>query len=346
MPQGTAPINVPTLQQNTTPKQDCERSGGIWDEEKQVCLRLGDPEAFNKQQSQGLGKNTINNKDTIKKPEVFVDEATKIPSGFTTADGRSFLGVNPEQAIRGVTSQQDLRALPEGVNPVGTESTAIRQQQEAQALSRQVGQFGQLEAGERFLGGVDPQEALTQGVIGSLPGALRLAVAGAGVGLAEGALVGSVVPGAGTAAGATAGAVIGGSAGLISGIASGIISSSKGQRRDTVNAQKRVLDEGKQRLNDWAILAATDPANKHFYVSQFNLQLSEIDQAYRQMKFDTTSDVAKFETALPDLAEFEAFYSFAGERDVSILKMNQALVGPTNIDYEFLELQQRRQNDN
>jgi hypothetical protein len=61
------------------------------------------------------------------------------------------------------------------------------------------------------------------------------------------------------------------------------------------------------------------------------------------MKLDTNRDVAKFETALPDLAEFEAFYSAGGERDTLDLDMQNALLSPVSAEYKILELAQRRQ---
>ena len=131
---------------------------------------------------------------------------------------------------------------------------------------------------------------------------------------------------------------------LLATIASSMITEFKGQRTDTINAQKRVLDEGKQNLNDWATLAAADPANRGVYVKNFNNQLAQIEQAYRQMKLDTSRDVLKFETALPDLAEFEAFYSTSGERDFAITKMFQSLQIQTDPEYiyQMAELSNRR----
>lgn len=213
----------------------------------------------------------------------------------------------------------------------------IQQQQaqfEAQQLAGQVGQFQQLGVEPT---GLDVGQAATQGIVGAIPKALGFAATGA----AAGALGGTaVLPGVGTAGGAAIGAV----AGFVSGLASSMISNFKSQRTDTTNAQKRVLDEGKQNLNDWATLAAADPANRALYIKNFNQQLALIDQAYRQMKLDTSRDVAKFETALPDLAEFEAFYMAQGERDFIVAKMYQSLgvMQDPDYSYQMQELATRR----
>ena len=213
----------------------------------------------------------------------------------------------------------------------------IQQQQaqfEAQQLAGQVGQFQQLGVKPT---GLDVGQAATQGIVRAIPKALGFAATGA----AAGALGGTaVLPGVGTAGGAVIGAV----AGFVSGLASSMISNFKSQRTDTTNAQKRVLDEGKQNLNDWATLAAADPANRALYIKNFNQQLALIDQAYRQMKLDTSRDVAKFETALPELAEFEAFYMAQGERDYLVAKMYRSLgvMQDPDYSYQLQELATRR----
>jgi len=149
----------------------------------------------------------------------------------------------------------------------------IQQQQaelQAQQLAGQVGQFQQLGVEPT---GLDVGQAATQGIVGAIPRALSFAATGA----AAGALGGSAFAGVG----AVPGAIIGAVGGFVSGLASSMISNFKSQRTDTTKAQKRVLDEGKQNLNDWATLAAADPANRALYIKNFNQQLALIDQAYR-----------------------------------------------------------------
>ena len=216
-----------------------------------------------------------------------------------------------------------------------TEQLMQQQQAEIQAqqLAGQVGQFQQLGVEPT---GLDVGQAATQGIVGAIPRALSLAATGA----AAGALGGSAFAGVG----AVPGAIIGAVGGFVSGITSSMISNFKSQRTDTTNAQKRVLVEGKQNLNDWATLAAADPANRALYIKNFNQQLALIDQAYRQMKLDTSRDVAKFETALPELAEFEAFYMAQGERDYLVAKMYRSLgvMQDPDYSYQLQELATRR----
>ena len=197
-------------------------------------------------------------------------------------------------------------------------------QLEAQQLGGQLGQFDRLGVSPT---GLDVGEGIVSGLRDAIPRALTLAsgaaVAGATAGLATGGTLS--VP---LAAGAAALTFVGS-------ITRSMLGNFKSQRTDTTTAQQRVLDEGKQNLNDWATLAASDPANRATYVNNFNQQLALIDQAYRQMKLDTSRDVVKFETALPNLAEFETFYSTQGERDFLVSRMYNSLNVPQDQEYEY-----------
>lgn len=202
---------------------------------------------------------------------------------------------------------------------------------EGQQLAGQVGQFDPLGVSPT---GLNFADAATQGAIGSIPSAIRTAGSLAILGAAGGAAGGPVT--------ALAGAAIGGAVGFVSGITGGMIGDLKGQRSDTVTAQQRILDEGKQTMKDWASWAEADPANKARYLAEFNKVSAQIDQAYRQMKLDTSRDVAKFETALPNLAEFETFYSAGGERDELNNDMRFSLTVPASIDNTILQMVERR----
>lgn len=322
-------LRTPAAKAEQDRKTACESQGGTWDNQAKRCI-------FPPKQTEAQ-QPVETPKIEPTKPEIFRDEKGNV-TGVKLPSGESYVGVGPEQV--GAILKQFEQAPPEvqaqGIQPVGTQQRQFEQQLQAQQLVGQIGQFGQLPVSPT---GLDVGEAATQGIVGAIPRALGLAATGAGVGLVGGT---AVAPGIGTASGAA----IGAAAGFVSGIASSMISNFRSQRTDTTNAQKRVLDEGKQTLNDWVTLAATDPANRHFYISSFNQQLALIDQAYRQMKLDTQRDVAKFETALPDLAEFEAFYAAQGERDFLIADMQNSLLQPSTTEYKMIELAQRRSKIN
>ena len=307
----------------------CEGRGGTWDEATQTCS-IEEPTAPEPAPEQAPVVPTT--------PETFRDQGGDL-SGIRLADGRIFTGLNPDEVRQIADAEARKAAQPEDTVQAGTAATAQRQLEAGQQLQGQVGQFDPLAIDPT---GLDVGEAAISGVVGSIPTAIRTAGQFGAAAAAAGAIGGSVVPGAGTAVGAGAGAIIGASVGFVAGIASGMTSSFKGQRSDTTTAQQRVLDEGKQTMKDWATLAENDPSNKAQYLTEFNKVSAQIDQAYRQMKLDTSRDVAKFETALPNLAEFEAFYSSGGERDALNIEMRNSLIAVAPENYNMLELSQRR----
>ena len=96
-------------------------------------------------------------------------------------------------------------------------------------------------------------------------------------------------------------------------------------------------------------MAAADPTNGARYLGLYNQQAAQIDQAYSQMKLDTIRDRTKLETSLPNLAEFESFYSIGGERDALNLDMQLGLSGGLSqeiVNYRMLDLTNRRVGDN
>ena len=323
-------------------KKACEARGGLWLDGK--CVVKESVKLGNKIETLPEEDTTNMPETELAQPEVITDEKGNI-TGVVLPNGQAYTNLSKEDAnailskynpnsTQGATGQGQGQG---GFQRSGTAQNIAQEQAQAQQLAGTIGQLGQP------LGvsptGLDVGEAATVGVINAIPRALSYAAAGAAAGAAGGAVFGGV--------GAAPGAVIGAVGGFISGIASSMISNFKSQRTDTTTAQQRVLDEGKQNLNDWATLAATDPTNRALYVKNFNQQLALIDQAYRQMKLDTSRDVAKFETALPNLAEFEAFYSTQGERDFLVARMTNSLGVQQDPDYMFqlAELQYRRKEN-
>ncbi len=304
-------------------RRSCIARGGKWDAVNKICdldLKVVPKEPPSKPP-----------KVTPEGPEVFTNESGRA-SGITLPDGRTFFGLSPDEVAQIAGQQADIQKRPLGTEPVGSAQRRADIQFKGEQLSGQVGQFGQLGVSPT---GLDVGEAAVAGVVGAIPRALGLAATGAALGAAGGTVV---APGIGTAAGAA----IGAAAGFVSGLASSMIGNFKSQRTDTTTAQQRILDEGKQTLQDWVTLAKNDPANRVFYLAQYNQQSAQIDQAFRQMKLDTSKDVAKFETALPNLAEFNSFYSVGGERDALNNEMQIALTGPLPEGYDLFELAERR----
>ena len=346
-------------------KAQCIASGDRWDSKTNTCILTGPkatgadtgalrPSRTNEQIEIDRNKAEAEGRDFSKAdlspsnkplvPETFRDKEGNI-TGVTTTGGNTYFGSRGD--IQQIADRANfVSSQPAGTLPTGSSASFIQSQQEAQALQGQIGQFQQFGLGNDSL--FDYSQGVTQGLVNAVPRALT------GLGslqLLKGAVIGGGTLVTGTAA--TAGAT--GAARLLAGlnpyvagaalagtIASSVVSEMKGQRRDTINSQKRVLDEGKQHLNDLATLAATDPSRRAYYVSQYNLQLAQIDQAYRQMRFDVQRDTLKFEKAIPDLAEFEAFYSVGGERDILDQKLRYSLQQQTDPTADMLELAYRK----
>ena len=330
------------IKQDEENRRSCIARGGKWNNVTKTCnigtdLKL----APTKEPSEGPPKVTPSG------PELFKDPKTGEVTGLTLPDGRVFFGLSKDEIDDFISRDREEKARGVALPNVGTAQARSNLQFEGQQLGRQVGQFGQLGTSPT---GLDFGEAATTGVVNSVPSALRLAgQAGIGAlvvgGAVKGASVGLIGAPATGGISVAAGAAIGAAVGLVTGIVSGMIGSFKSQRTDTTTSQQRVLDEGKQTLMDWVTLARSDPSNRNFYLAQFNNQLAQIDQAQRQMKLDTSRDVAKFETSIPNLAEFIAFYSEGGERDALLNEMRNALIAPLPEGYDFFALAERSKDE-
>lgn len=318
--EGTQPqteVGVDTPEQILQDKRDaCKRSGGFFDEGTQTCILIKKPKV----------------EKTEVEPTKLTAEQKASGTFITDAQGNEILQTKDDLERQ---RAEDISGQPGALQLIEQQEARRRLQASGKLLAGQVGQFQQPTITPSSL---DKGEALTTGVINSIPSALRLG-AQAGIGAAA---LGAVATAPIGGIGAVPAAIIGGTVGFVAGIVSGMLSSFKAQRTDTTTAQQRVLDEGKQTLQDWVTLASSDPVNKAKYLAQYNNQLSLIDQAYRQMKLDTSRDVAKFETALPNLAEFVTFYSTGGERDALDVEMRNALLTVSPLEYQLLELANRR----
>jgi len=314
-----------------TPKQKCEQSGGTWDEATKRCLRTIKEKVEAKAEAKAEAEKTGPTRTVqdgvpgvIEDGVFYADEPTKTPPkvifgeegkavGLEQPDGRTLLGLR-EQEVIGMLDQGAVAA----------------DTQQLQDLSGGVGDFGELGIGQTPFDTTALAGAAARGVI---PGLIRAGTAGIGAGIV-GAKVGAL--------GGPTTAITIGALGFASGIASSILGEMKGQRTDNTNAQQRVLDEGKQILNDWITYAEANPSQKEFALNGFNQQLQLIDQAHRQMKLDTSQDLLAFENAIPNLAEFNSFYSPSGERDVLVDEMRIAMVQVAPIDTRMVELFNRR----
>ncbi|MAH51092.1 hypothetical protein CMI37_35070 [Candidatus Pacearchaeota archaeon] len=318
-------------QKKLTEREKCEQGGGFWDVKTQTCIKMPKPaEPEPPKKSLKIFEPQVKKLSDEERKRAEKDRGVSI---VTDRFGNEI-----------IQTRQDIEAAEAGFGK-GMQSAAEQLKQreiqlaEGQKLSGQIGQFQQTGLRQPgVIGEFDYGEAAIAGLRKAIPSAVGAATTVFGAGILGAKIAGT----AGTVAAPGVGTAIGAALGFVGGITAGILSNMASQRRDTTTAQQRVLDEGKQNLQDWITLARTDSSRKLEALRGFNAQLTLIDGAYRQMKLDTQKDLLKFETALPNLAEFETFYSAQGERDFLSAEMALTLQAPSDPTWAMLEMAQRR----
>ena len=359
-------IDTETKPVSLTPQQKCEAKGGFWDEATKTCkLPAAQPsqgtaiekpaqtpreQLIKEQEQQRVSEAERRKREASLKAEaeasldkpifggkIDLTEQPKTTETDTEAKSDTIINFRDDGTIDYTRGGQTLNLTKEEYDVVqGKAGMVTDKVKQARALQSQAQLLGQQQAGQvgqfEQLGvqptGLDIKEGLVTSLISQLPKALTYGLGAAAV----------------TGAGTNPLSIIAGVGTFLGTLTSGLISNFKSQRSDTTTAQQRVLDEGKQTLSDWATMAAADPTRRSQAIAGFNAQLALIDQAYRQMKLDTNADVAKFETALPNLAEFESFYNLQGERDFLMEDMRLSLGGglsPEAIDMRLMSMKNR-----
>lgn len=296
-------------------KQKCIEKGGDWDPITNTCILIPkepkQPEPERKKvEQQGV--------------ETFTDPRTGRGSGVTIPDGkggtRTFLGLNPEEIQTIATGEQQKLARPEGTAPVGTEQASFEQQQLLQQQAKQIGAIP-LNFAPAQQAPIDWGQAVTTGVVGAAPSILGSAAAGFAAGAVGGT---AVTPGVGTAIGAGIGAVVG--------VWRGVSQSIKSQQRGEIGASQDVLSAARTNMRQLAMLAGQDPANAGEYIQAYNAQLTQVHQAYRQIKAETQGNLNKFmEDGTDILSDFELFLAPNGTAEIYGNKLGAALFRNTPI---------------
>lgn len=304
-------------------KQKCQERGGSWDEKTQTCILV--------------------NKDTAVKPppattkvtpppgtvETFTSEKTGRASGVTMPDGRTFLGLSPDEVNKIAQGEAARTAMPANAAPVGTAQAQARQLQQQQQAALQLGQLTpeQMMIAQQQVGGeapIDWSQALTAGVVQ------------AGVGAAGGAGIGAVFGGG---AGAIPGAIIG----LLGGFANGIRSNIKSQQSGEIGSANEVLTQGKSNMRQLRMLTQADPANAERYIEDFNDQLALIYAAERKLQLETQGDLNKFmDDGTKDKAKFELVLMPGGYAEIQMMRMQETLMSGIQLTPEqvLMQLQQ------
>lgn len=257
-------------------------------------------------------------KKSLTSPEVFKNEKGNL-SGITLPDGRTFLGLSPEEVNQVNEGYQKKTTPPKGTQPVGTAANLEQQQaqgaQLAQSIDAQSALADRIEAQP-----TQPNygQALGAGVANVIPGLVGGVVAGA----AGGAVIGGV--------GAIPGAVIGGVAGAIGTFVSGVKSDLKGQLSGELSAKSLTVTKAERNLRALVTDTNQNPANAAQNLELFNAQLALLDREHGALILETNRDLNKWlsQDGTTQLQRYELFNSQGGTRDFLKMQMQSALLNP------------------
>lgn len=295
--------NIPKKKDLNKEIQTC-REGYEWDNEIQACVPIPGykPEKTNVNPAPG-------SVETFKNPQ------TGRGSGVVLPDGRTFLGLNPNDINQIAQAEAQKTAQnPINAQPVGTAQNQVEQQQRIQQLT-QMAQEGLLtpQELESITGAkLDIGQALGAGAASAVPGILGGAVTGATVGALGGPL------------GAVGGAVIGGLGTFLAGVRSNI----KSQQVGEFSADKAALTNGEKYLRSLITDTNKNPQNAPQNIALFYQTLNLIDAAHQKTFKDSQEDLNRFlgNDGTPELARFEVFD--ATMRNYYISQFNTALAQP------------------
>lgn len=299
-------------------KLSCEAKGGRWDEASQSCIM---PPPANVNPSQGkveVGRN--------------VDSQGGAIGTVTLPDGRTFMGLSPEEVNQIAGAEKARVALPENAQPMGTaQRMAANQASIQQAIQQGQGMLANPNLSGVQESPVDWTQAVTAGSLGNLPSVLTRAGAGA----AAGAAIGSVVPGIGT----VAGGVVGGVGGLISAIWSGTESNIKKQQSGEIAKTKDVLSAARTNIRALAMIVSKDPSKAEDAIGLYYQQMAQVQRAQRKLQLETSGNLNKFmNDGTSDLSDFELFLQPGGYADLQLARIQQAAMsGQPVSDAELLQ---------
>lgn len=275
-------------------KAECSARGGQWDEATQSCI-LPTPPANNSNRNTGEQQS----KAKLTSPETFSSSDTGRASGIVLSNGKTFLGLGPQDVNQVAAGEAARVARPEGTNPVGTAQNQLQQQQRFQELT-QMAQQGLLTPNELNAiqgANVDVGQAIGAGVAGVIPGLIGGAAGGAAIGAA------------GAGVGAIPGAVIGGIGGALTGFLTSIRSNIKSQQTSQFAADQTALSKGQTFLKSLITDTNQNPQNAAENIELFYQTLNLIDAAHVKTWRDSQENLNKFlgNDGTQQLAKFNTF---------------------------------------
>lgn len=299
-------------------KKACIARGGVWDSKTKTCS-MPDLSKINKTETAAPIPTTPRANIPAGTVETFKSSDTGRQSGVVLPDGRTFLGLNPEDVNKIAQGEASRVAIPENAAPVGTAQAQANRQAQIQRLV-QAAQAGLLTTEElQQIGGadVDWNQALGAGAVGVIPGLIG--------GAASGAVIGGV---AGVGIGAVPGAIIGAIAGGIGTFLTSTRSNIKGQQTGEFTADREALTKGERYLRSLITDTNQNPQNAPENIALFYKTLNMINAAHRKTWADSQETLNIFlgNDGTPQLAKFDVFDTTM--RQYYISQFNTALNAP------------------
>lgn len=299
----------------------CVARGGKWDKKNRKCIeKVPEPPAPTIKDNQPNVPLTA--------PETFRDSKTRNLSGIDLPDGRTFLGLNPDDVNQIANKEAEKNMQPVGTQPVGTARNIAEQQARIQQLI-QMAQQGILTPQElQAIQGANPDisQALGAGALGVIPGL----AGGAATGLAAGLAGAAAGAGAGAAAGGfiTPAALALGAVGAVSGFLISVRSNLKAQQAGEFSADQQALIKGERYLRSLITDTNQNPQNAAENIALFYQALNLIDAAHAKTWKDSQENLNRFlgNDGTPQLAKFETFNSTM--RNYYLNQFEAALANP------------------
>lgn len=259
--------------------------------------------------------------------ETFTSSETGRASGVTLPDGRTFLGLGPNDVDKIAAGEARKAARPVNSSPVGTAQAAANTQARNEQLVQRA-QQGLLTSQElQTIQGANPSigQALGAGAAGALPGVVGGAATGLLGGLAAGAAGGAI---AGTAITPVIGTAIGAVGGALVGFLVAMRNNIKSQQTDQFAADQTALAKGQTMLRSLITDTNQNPQNAPENIALFYQTLNMIDAAHMKTWKDSQENLNKFlgNDGTTQLAKFETFD--AAMRQYYINRFETALAMP------------------
>lgn len=298
-------------QQKSGAQMSCEANGGKWDPVNNVCI-MPQPQPT-PQPAADTGIQTPT-EPTLTNPETFRDQQGNL-SGITLPDGKTFLGLSPDDVNKIAGREAERTAQPLGTSPVGTAAAAQADMQRKIQTAQNIGNIDLATVQQMEAEGLNVKEYLAAGGQGAVKSALGYGAAGA----AAGALGGPVGAGVGAAVGVTAG--------LVKGFYSDVTSNIKSQRNDLVTTKTKQLKQRKTAIQNYISAANANPAAADDYIAAANIEFSLIRRDYNTLLLESEKNLEFWGgDATPQLVDYEVY--FESTEPALISRLQQAVLKP------------------